>query len=202
METSRIFLTAASCVLVAWTASAALAADGKALFADKGCTACHGEDAKTPLQEGYPKLAGQNAEYVFRQLQDIKAGSRANAQVPDTMAPIAADLTEADNRALADYLAGLDKFTPATARGPADAAGRKLYMSKTCIACHGKEGLKPVLPTYPSVAGQDKAYLAQQMRDIKSSARKNGETAAMQPVMHLVNEDEIDAIADYLSNVK
>jgi len=184
------------------TASPALAADGKALFADKGCTACHGEDAKTPIQEGYPKLAGQNADYVFQQLTDIKAGKRANGAVAEVMKPILDDTAEADLRALADYIGGLPRFTPATAAGPADKPGKQLYLTKTCIACHGKEGGKPVLKSYPAIGGQDRAYIAQQMKDIKSAARANGATNAMQPVMHLVTEPEIDAIAEYLSNVK
>ena len=197
---SALLAAAGLAALVA--AQSAAAADGKALFADKGCTACHGEDARTPLQDGYPKLAGQNADYVFQQLKDIKSGARANGQIPDTMKPVVADIAEPDLRALADYLGSLPRFTPVTAKGPADAPGRALYLGKTCIACHGKEGTKPVLGTYPYLAGQDKTYIAAQLADIKAGKRTNGSVAAMQPVMHLVSDQEIGAIAEYLSNVK
>lgn len=200
-SSTALFFAAAGMLALAATHPAA-AADGKALFADKGCTSCHGEDAKTPMQEGYPKLAGQNADYVFQQLKDIKAGARANGLVPDTMQPIVADIAEPDLRALADYIGSLPRFTPDTAKGPADAPGHKLFLGKTCVACHGKEGTKPVLKFYPYLAGQDKAYILRQMTDIKSGKRANGAVAAMQPVMHLVTDQEIDAIADYLSNVK
>ena len=185
-------------VLGALVAAPALAADGKQLFADKGCTACHGEDAATPLQEGYPKLAGQSADYLFNQLKDIKAGARANGQTVDTMKPIVEDLSEGDMRAMADFLATLPR--PKTI--PADHAGKKLYGTKTCIACHGKDGLKPMMKTYPALAGQDKAYLVAQAKDIQAGNRKNGASNAMQPVMHLVNDQELDAIADFLANVK
>ena len=40
------------------------------------------------------------------------------------------------------------------------------------------------------------------LKDIKSGARNNGQTAAMKGVMHLVNDEEIKALADYLSKVK
>jgi len=40
------------------------------------------------------------------------------------------------------------------------------------------------------------------MKDIKSGARNNGQTAAMKGVMGLVNEEEMRAIADYLSTLK
>ena len=178
----------------------ALAADGKALYADKGCVACHGEDAKTPLQEGFPKLAGQRADYILNQIKDIKSGARTNGQSVDSMKPIVEDLAEADVKAIADYLASLAEPAAAPAAGPAT-PGKTLFLTKTCVACHGKDGKKP-LPGYPAIAGQDKAYILAQAKDIKSAARTNGKANAMQPVMHLVNDDEITQIAEYLSTVK
>ena len=79
------------------------------------------------------------------------------------------------------------------------ADGGKLYKERTCNACHGPDGNKPLMPDYPKVAGQNKAYIAKQMKDIKSGARANGNSAAMKGVMHLVNDQDIDAIADWLS---
>ena len=52
------------------------------------------------------------------------------------------------------------------------------------------------------MAGQNAAYAEQQMKDIKSGARNNGQTAAMKGVMHLVNDEEIKALAEYLSKLK
>lgn len=80
--------------------------------------------------------------------------------------------------------------------------GAKLYQEKTCVACHGKDGKKALMPNYPKLAGQNAAYAEQQMKDIKSGARNNAQTAAMKGVMHLVSDEEIKALADYLSKVK
>lgn len=77
--------------------------------------------------------------------------------------------------------------------------GAALYQKKTCFACHGKDADTPIMPGYPKLAGQNAAYAAQQMRDIKSGARNNAMTAAMKGVMHLVSDDEIQAIADWLA---
>ncbi|MCL2346224.1 MAG: c-type cytochrome [Desulfobulbus sp.] len=87
---------------------------------------------------------------------------------------------------------------------PAMAAldGAKLYTEKTCNACHGPKGDKPLMPNYPKIAGQNAAYAEQQIKDIKSGARNNAQTAAMKGVMHLVNDEEIKALADYLSKLK
>jgi cytochrome c553 len=51
--------------------------DGKKLYSDKGCVNCHGADAKTPLQPGYPKLAGQFADYTESQLLAFKTKDRS-----------------------------------------------------------------------------------------------------------------------------
>lgn len=91
----------------------------------------------------------------------------------------------------------------ATLSQPAQALdGKALYLEKTCIACHGKDAKKTLLPVYPKLAGQNAAYMEQQMKDIKSGARNNGQSAAMQGVMHLVDDAEIKALAQYLSTLK
>jgi len=86
--------------------------------------------------------------------------------------------------------------------GAAALDGAKLYAEKTCNACHGPQGNKALMPDYPKIAGQNKAYIVKQMKDIKSGARANGNSAAMKGVMHLVSDAEIDAIADYVSKLK
>lgn len=71
-----------------------------------------------------------------------------------------------------------------------------------CVACHGKDAKTPIMPNYPKLAGQNEAYMLQQMKDIKSGARNNGMTAAMKGVMHMVNDEELAAIAKYLSTLQ
>jgi cytochrome c len=86
---------------------------------------------------------------------------------------------------------------------PALAAdGAKLYADKTCNACHGPAGNKPILPDYPKIAGQNAKYVEKQMLDIKSGARANGNSAAMKGVMHLVTDAEIKVIAEYVAKLK
>jgi len=85
---------------------------------------------------------------------------------------------------------------------PALADGKALYLEKTCVACHGKDAKKPLTPEYPKLAGQNAKYAENQMKDIKSGARANGNTAAMKGVMHLVNDEEIAQLAKYLSEIK
>ena len=81
-----------------------VAADGAALYTSKLCNTCHGPDAKTPLQPTYPKLAGQNAEYLTAQTKDIKDGKRTNGQT-GTMVPFTATLTDDDIKAISEWIA-------------------------------------------------------------------------------------------------
>jgi len=80
--------------------------------------------------------------------------------------------------------------------------GATLFQQRTCFTCHGKDGKTPILPMYPKIAGQNAEYALQQMKDIKSGARSNGNSAAMRGVMHLVDESEMKKLADYISTLE
>ena len=71
-----------------------------------------------------------------------------------------------------------------------------------CSACHGADAKTPIMNTYPKLAGQNEGYLLQQLKDIKSGKRNNGMTAAMKGIMHMVNDEEMAALAKYLSGLK
>lgn len=80
--------------------------------------------------------------------------------------------------------------------------GAKLFVEKTCTACHGKDGKKPLMPDYPKIAGQNVKYIEKQMTDIKSGARANGNSAAMKGVMVIVSDEDIKDLAAYVSKLK
>lgn len=82
------------------------------------------------------------------------------------------------------------------------ADGPSLFKSKTCFGCHGRDAKTPLLKKYPSLAGQNADYAFNQMKDIKEGKRTNGDTAAMKGIMHLVSEEEMRIIADWLSTLK
>jgi len=96
----------------------------------------------------------------------------------------------------------LGSGTAAQAGEAGEQDGATLYAQRTCIACHGPDAKTPILPEYPKLAGQNPAYMLQQMKDIKSGARSNGNTAAMRGVMHLVTEDEMKVLVQYLSGLQ
>ena len=86
--------------------SGAAQADGSIADGEKKaqpCQACHGTDGNKTLDNTYPRLAGQYADYLAKTLRDYKTGERKNA----IMAGFATTLTEQDIEDLAAYYASL-----------------------------------------------------------------------------------------------
>ncbi|SMH47245.1 cytochrome c [Maritimibacter sp. HL-12] len=87
-------------------------------------------------------------------------------------------------------------------------AGKGVYMTKTCLACHGREGAKPVL-SYPMLAGQNEAYLIEQMEVIRDGERVGTTDPAtghpyvtgMVDIMHLLSEDDINNVSAWLASL-
>lgn len=103
-------------------------------------------------------------------------------------------------------LAGFAAFAALPATADAIEDGEKVYKTKTCMACHGIKGARPVL-SYPALAGQNERYLLTQMNDIKAGKRVGSVdpdtghpfVKGMVDVMHLVNEDDLKNVAKYLA---
>jgi len=85
------------------SAGEGFAQDGKAVFTQKGCPACHGPDGKTTLMPVYPKLAGQNADYLVAQLLAFKTQQRKSGQSA-LMWGMAAQLNDAEIKAVSVWL--------------------------------------------------------------------------------------------------
>lgn len=77
--------------------------------------------------------------------------------------------------------------------------GAQLYQMRACSSCHGADGKTPIMPLYPAIAGQNADYIFNQMKDIKSGARSNGQAVIMMGIMVMVTEEEMRAIADWVA---
>ena len=82
------------------------------------------------------------------------------------------------------------------------ADGGELFKTKACFSCHGADGNSPISPDFPKIAGQNAGYAFNQMRDIKSGARSNGQSAAMKGIMVAVSEEEMREIAAWLRTLR
>ena len=78
------------------------------------CAACHGPAGHGNPASVYPRLSGQNAQYVVAQLKAYRAGERAGYPAAQIMSQIAARMSDAEIEATASYVHGL-RATPASA---------------------------------------------------------------------------------------
>ena len=184
---AMLFVTAS--VAVAQTPPAA-DAESKAQV----CAACHGPNgnAKDPQ---YPVLAGQNARYIYLQLQDFKEGRRKDPQ----MTPMAQPLTREDMLALADYYSKQKQTATGFKADPAKvAAGKKKSDEVLCPMCHLGEfvGQNEI----PRVAGQHYAYVKKQLQDFKAKRRTN-DAGNMTSVAATLSDDDIENLSQYIANL-
>ena len=180
-------------------ASGAEAADGKALFAAKGCTACHGPEGQARMA-GIPHLAGQNAAYLLRQMTEIADGTRSSPPVKP-MQPVIAKTTPDERKALADWLAAQPAAMPAMGDLAKAEKGGLLFEDNGCIGCHGANGAKP-LTDYPILAGQRKDYIATQIKAIRDEVRSTRRARLMVANVRQFKDAEAEQLAEFLSQAK
>jgi len=169
---------------------------GKTVFAE--CAGCHHKDASGRSSGTIPRLAGQHAAVIRKQLLDIRSGKRNNP----LMAPILEDpeLTLDAIADVASYLATLPVAGP-TGKGPGTQIerGRSLY-SKDCARCHGPRGEGQAEQFNPRVAGQHYGYLLRELKLIRTGERGNS-NADMVGVLKPYPDADLEALADYLSQL-
>ncbi|MEO8655589.1 MAG: c-type cytochrome, partial [Ramlibacter sp.] len=144
---------------------------GKASYAV--CAACHGANAEGNVALNAPRLSGQGAWYLERQLRHFKQGARGTHEKDvfgKMMAPMAATL--ADDTAIANvaaYIASLpDAPAATTIKGDVD-KGRGRYA--TCAACHGANGRGIAATNAPRLQGMSDWYMARQLKNFKDGVR-------------------------------
>ncbi len=167
------------------------------------CAACHGPDGNSPLPEN-PKLAAQAADYIAKQLADYKAGKERKSPI---MSPMAAPLSEADMRAVAAHYA-VQKPRPGAARNKETVSlGQKLYRGgnsttgvPACSGCHGPDGAG-IPAQYPRLSGQHAQYTVAQLRAFRAMERSNDPNQMMRAIAARMSDQEIAAVADYISGL-
>lgn len=80
--------------------------EGEALF--QKCISCHGGDGLGRKSQQAPMLAGQDSDYVQKQINDIVSGKRKNSNT-DRMMPYVKNLSASDIEKLALYIQSMKK---------------------------------------------------------------------------------------------
>ncbi len=135
---------------------------------------------------------------IIRYLTNTYASKSQDETARDEPAQVEPETTDAPEPAAQQP----DSVTAMNTIAGAALDGESLYSERLCITCHGPEGKTPIGPNYPKLAGQNKDYLVQQLKDIKTSVRNAGISSVMRSFVQNVSDEDIEAIASYLSGVK
>jgi len=72
------------------------------------CAGCHSPNGSGIEAAGYPRLSGQNADYIAAQLSAYRDGERDSGQNSSIMMDVALKLTDQEIEAVASYVSGLN----------------------------------------------------------------------------------------------
>ncbi len=167
------------------------------------CAACHGADGNS-LNPEWPKLAGQHADYLVKQLSYFEKGERENV----TMKPMASVLDEQGREDVAAYFA-----TQKASIGAADPElvelGERIYRSgnpvskvAACMGCHGPNGAGNPSALYPALRGQHAQYVENQLHGFAEGKRANENAKKMMQILAArMTNKEIRAVASYIQGL-
>jgi len=171
------------------------------------CQACHGAHGEGMVDGAKPRLAGQSAYYLDKQLRDFASGARDNA----IMSAIAKSLNDQTRAKLVAYYAALP--VPAATEHSAPTAaqawrGHQLAIEgaegkrvQACNNCHGPDG-SGVSLSAPALAGQLAPYLAAQLKSWQQGSRKNDAGNLMSSVAARLDDADIAAVTAYYASLE
>lgn len=176
--------------------------------AEQVCGACHGTDGNSQIPTN-PKLAGQHAEYLNKQLRNFKSeGGKPAERANPIMGGMVAALSEDDMKGLSTYFAG-QQLKPESAKNKASIElGQKLWRAgdikrgiPACAACHGPAGAG--LPAqYPRLSGQFADYTEAQLKAFRAGERANDPAKMMRTIALKMTDPEIKAVADFAAGLR
>ncbi len=167
------------------------------------CLACHGVDGNS-ANVIWPRLAGQHASYMVKQLKEFKAGKRLDP----TMQAMVAPLTDEDMANLAAYFSSQKPAKPKFDEALVE-QGKNIYRGgiteasiAACMGCHSPSGEGNAPAGYPSLKGQHPEYIAIQLQKFKDGVRTNDTGKMMRNITHRMSAAEMKSVAAYVAGMK
>lgn len=163
------------------------------------CGTCHGPHGNS-TQPKFPRLAGQNANYLAAQLKAFRSQTRGDPDAVGFMWGMASQLDDDTVAALAAYYTAQKAEPSASGASAAISRGREIYEHgvaaqgvPACSSCHGPDAHG--LQDFPRLAGQHAQYVLKQLASFQSNMRN---VAIMHGVAQNLNLDDMDAVAAFL----
>jgi cytochrome c553/cytochrome c2 len=170
------------------------------------CVACHGSEGEGKPALSSPRIAGQSAHYIEKQLESYANGTRRHP----VMEPIARGLSPQLRSAVAAHYARA--AAPATAsaspftarwaeRGRVTATqGDPTRSVQACDNCHGPGGIGQP-PAIPYLAGLDDGYIRATLIAWKEGRRSNDGGQQMAVISKALSDDDVDAVARHYAGM-
>ena len=200
MQIDRFSPLVAAAVLALFAAAPALGETDAATLATQRCAVCHGARGESS-NEQFPQLAGQNARYLSKQLQDFASGARTHV----AMNVIARVLSGEQIEALAQHYERLKpQAHPGTDPLLANVGryiwerGNPYTRVPACTSCHKEAGLGNA--HLPRLAGQNPRYVMNQLQRFHARERQN-DAGPMAYVTSGLSELEMRAVAEYIGGL-
>ena len=171
------------------------------------CAGCHGADGNATIPN-YPKLAGQNAGYLVRQMANFKSGKRKDP----IMSAQVANLQPQDMEDIAAYFSSQTRTIGAAPDAAKREFGERIYRGgietkgiAACMACHSPNGAGNAPAKFPGLSGQNTDYTSKTMKDFREGQRgfdaKDDSGKIMHTIAKKMNDAEIDAVAYYINGL-
>jgi len=160
------------------------------------CAVCHGADGAGRPDGTFPKIAGQHASVIERQIAAIRSGDRSNPVMKPHVEGLA-DVRDVGD--VAAFIAAMPR-DPVCQVGPGDDLdlGDRLYRG-SCATCHGEAGQGDAAEQVPWMACQHYAYLLRRARQFASFGRSAHPTT--EPPLAEWNDAELRAVMDHAARL-
>ena len=172
------------------------------------CSACHNADGNSTLVTN-PKLAGQHAEYLVKQMKNFKGeGGKPVERINPVMNAMIAAYNDEQMRDIGAFLSVQQRKGEVAKNPETIEFGRQIFRAgdqakglPACAGCHGPAGAG-VPAQYPRLSGQFAEYTEAQLRGFRAGERTNDANKMMRMVTIKMTDAEIKAVSDYIAGLR
>jgi cytochrome c553 len=175
-----------------------------AKLATQVCASCHGPRGDS-ISPGFPKIAGQRAEYLENQLKAFRDRTRADPMAQAYMWGMTSQLSEDSVKKLAAFYSGQKPAPGKAGNAKLVQSGKTIYETgipsakvQACNSCHGPNAEGNA--AFPRLAGQHAEYLVKQLVLFKSSLREGSNALIMHNISTGMSFEQMEAVAAYLAS--
>jgi cytochrome c553 len=173
-------------------------------LATQVCASCHGPRGES-ISSAFPRLAGQQAQYLEEQLKAFRDRTRADPMAQAYMWGMTSQIADGTIKELAAYYSAQKPVRGAASKAATVQQGKAIYEGgiagtnvQACATCHGKDAEGNA--TFPRLAGQHAEYLVKQLVLFKGALRAESSAILMHNISAGMSFEQMEAVSAYLAS--